>query len=122
MKVALIQIRPDEDAAFNEEIERAKEAMRTGIPSDPLATFTFSSATQMMSVFTAKRFELISQLQKLGPSSVRSLTRALKRDVRRVHDDVAVLLEWGIVERDQAGKIFVPYDVVRIDAEVRAAA
>jgi predicted transcriptional regulator len=122
MKVALIQIRPDADAAFEEELERTREAVRTGKPSDPLATVTFSSAAQMASVFTAKRFELIAMLQKIGPSSIRGLTRALGRDVRRVHDDVAVLIDWFIVERDEAGRVFVPYDIVRIGAEVRAAA
>jgi predicted transcriptional regulator len=122
MKVALIQIRPDADAAFEEELERTREAVRTGNPSDPLATVTFSSAAQMASVFTAKRFELIAMLQKIGPSSIRGLTRALGRDVRRVHDDIAVLIDWFIVERDEAGRVFVPYDIVRIGAEVRAAA
>ena len=122
MKVALIQIRPDADAVMEEEIERAKEAMRTGMPSDPLTTVTFSSAAQMAAVFTAKRFELISMLQKTGPSSIRGLTRALGRDVRRVHDDVAVLIDWFIIERNETGKVFVPYDIIRIGAEMRAAA
>lgn len=122
MKVALIQIRPDADVAFGEEIERTKEAARAGKPSDPLATVTFSSAAKMASIFTAKRFELISMLQKTGPSSIRGLTRALGRDVRRVHDDVAVLIEWFIVERDETDKVFVPYDIIRIGAEMRAAA
>jgi predicted transcriptional regulator len=75
-----------------------------------------------MTVFTAKRFELIEKLQELGPSSIRGLTRALGRDVRRVHDDIAVLIDWFIVERDEAGRVFVPYDIVRIGADVRAAA
>jgi predicted transcriptional regulator len=122
MTQALVQIRPDSDAAFAEEIELTKEAMRTGIPSEPIATFTFSSVTQMFSVFSPKRWELIQQLQKLGPSTIRGLTRALGRDVRRVHDDIGTLMEWGIVERDESGKVFVPYDVIRINADVRAAA
>ncbi len=122
MKQALIQVRRDEEAAFAEAIDRAKQAMRTGIPSDPLATFTFSSAAQLFSVFTVKRFELIEHLQKIGPSSVRGLARSLGRDVRRVHDDVVVLIDWGIVERNDAGKVFVPYDVIHAGFDLRAAA
>ena len=122
MKQALIQVRRDEEAAFAEAIDRAKQAMRTGIPSDPLATFTFSSAAQLFSVFTVKRFELIEHLQKIGPSIVRGLARSLGRDVRRVHDDVVVLIDWGIVERNDAGKVFVPYDVIHAGFDLRAAA
>ncbi len=96
--------------------------MRTGIPSDPLATFTFSTLTQMFTIFSMKRWELIEQLQKIGPSSIRGLTRALGRDVRRVHDDVMVLIEWGIIEKNEDGKVFVPFDVIHIGVDIRAAA
>lgn len=122
MKRAVIEIRPDEDAALEESFERAKIAMRTGIPSDPVATFTFSTETQLFDVFTAKRFELISKLQKNGPSSIRGLARALGRDVRRVHDDVAALIDWGIMERGEGGKVFVPYDIIHIGFDLKAAA
>jgi predicted transcriptional regulator len=122
MKQALIQIRPDEDAAFLEEIENAKRVMREGIPTDPIATFTFSSATQLFSVFTSRRFELIERLQKIGPTTIRGLARELGRDVRRVHDDVMVLLEWGIMERNEDGKILVPFDDIHIGFDLRAAA
>jgi predicted transcriptional regulator len=122
MKNAVIEIRPDEDAAMEEGIERAKLAMRTGIPSDPVATFTFSSEAQLFEVFTAKRFELISKLQKIGPSSIRGLARELGRDVRRVHDDVAALIDWGIMERNEGGKVWVPFDEINIGFSLRAAA
>jgi predicted transcriptional regulator len=122
MKNALIEIRPDEDAALEESIERAKIAMRTGIPSDPVATFTFSTMAQMFAVFTTKRWELIEKLQKIGPSSIRGLTRALGRDVRRVHDDAVALIDWGIIERNEDGKVFVPYDVIHIGFDLKAAA
>jgi predicted transcriptional regulator len=119
---AVIEIRPDEYAAFEESLERAAQAMKTGKPSDPLTTITFSSATQLFSVFTPKRWEIIERLQKLGPSSIRALTRALGRDVRRVHDDVTVLMEWLIIQRDESGKVFVPFEDIIIEARVRAAA
>ncbi len=122
MKQALIQIRPDGDAAFLEEIETAKQVMREGTVSDPIATFTFSTATQLFSVFTTKRFELIERLQKIGPTTIRGLARELGRDVRRVHDDVMVLLEWGIMERNEAGKVLVPFDDIHIGFDLRAAA
>lgn len=122
MKTALIEIRTDSEVVLKEMGERFIDAWNTGKPSNPITTISFSTMAQMSAVFTTKRWELIEQLQKIGPSSIRGLTRALGRDVRRVHDDVAVLIDWFIVERDESGKVFVPYDVIRIGAEMRAAA
>ncbi len=122
MKQAVIEIRPDSAAVMKEFSTDLVKAWETGAPSHPLATFTFSSSTQLFSVFTPKRWELIERLQKIGPSSVRGLARALGRDVRRVHDDTMVMVEWGIVERNEAGKVFVPFDVIHIDFDLRAAA
>ena len=122
MSRAVIEIRDDAEAAFRESVKRAKLATKSGIPADPLATFTFSSSAQLFSVFTPKRWELIERLQKIGPSSVRGLARALGRDVRRVHDDVMAMIEWGIVERNEAGKVLVPFDVIHIDFDLKAAA
>lgn len=122
MKTALVEIRTDSDVVLREMGDRFIEAWNTGKPSNPIATFSFSSASQLFAVFTQKRWELIQKLQETGPSSIRGLTRALDRDVRRVHDDVALLIDWGIIERDDDGKVFVPYDLIHIGADVRAAA
>ena len=122
MKTALVEIRTDSDAVLQEMGERFIEAWNSGKPSNPISTFSFSNASQLFAVFTPKRWELIEQLQKLGASSIRGLTRALGRDVRRVHDDITVLVEWGIVERNEGGKVFVPYDVIHIGVDLKAAA
>ena len=122
MKTALIQIRGDADAVLAESMARAKKAMRTGIPSQPVATFTFSSPSQLFKVISPKRWELIEHLQKIGPSSVRGLARSMGRDIKRVHDDVAILMDWGIIERTGDGSIRVPYDVIHADFNLRAVA
>jgi len=122
MKRAHIQIRSDSEALLAENLARAAEAARTGIPSDPVATFTFSSPAQLFSVISPKRWELIEQLQKIGPSSIRALARALDRDVKRVHEDVVALADWGIVDRTDDGKVEVPFDVIHADFDLRAVA
>jgi predicted transcriptional regulator len=122
MKTALIEVRTDTENVRREMKENFLTAWKTGVPSDPLATFTFSSATQLFSVFTANRFALIEQLQKSGPVSIRQAARDANRDIRRVHDDVSVLLDWGIVEKDETGKIFVPFDVIHAGFDLKAAA
>lgn len=98
------------------------EAWKTGGDGDPVATFTFSSPAQLFSVISPKRWELIERLQKIGPSSLRGLARSLERDVKRVHEDVASLIDWGIVERKEDGRIWVPYDVIHADFDLRAVA
>ncbi|MDX3972950.1 transcriptional regulator [Shinella sp.] len=122
MKRAHIQIRSDAEALLSENLARAAEAARTGVPSDPVATFTFSSPAQLFSVISPKRWELIEHLQKIGPSSIRALARSLERDVKRVHDDVVALAEWGIIERTEDGKVVVPFDVIHADFDLRAVA
>ena len=122
MTQALIEVRSDTQAVLKEMRSDFKDAWNTGVASEPVTKITFSTLAQMFSIFSAKRWELIEQLQKIGPSSIRGLTRALGRDVRRVHDDVMVLIEWGIVEKNDDGKVLVPFDVIHIGVDIRAAA
>lgn len=122
MKRARIQIRHDAEAVLAESLARAAEAARTGVPSDPVATFTFSSPAQLFSVISPKRWELIEHLQKIGPSGIRPLARSLGRDVKRVHEDVVALIDWGIIERTDDGQVEVPFDVIHADFDLRAVA
>ncbi|WP_242221345.1 transcriptional regulator [Shinella zoogloeoides] len=122
MKRAHIQIRSDSEVLLADIFARAAEAARTGIPSDPVATFTFSSPAQLFSVISPKRWELIEHLQQVGPSSIRALARSLGRDVKRVHEDIVTLLDWGIVDRTDSGKVEVPFDVIHADFDLRAVA
>jgi predicted transcriptional regulator len=74
------------------------------------------------SILSPRRWELIERLQALGAISLRGLARELGRDVKRVHEDVAVLLDWGLIERTDDRKIVVPYGVIHADFDLRAAA
>ena len=60
-------------------------------------------------ILSPKRWELIERLQALRAVSLRGLARELNRDVKRVHEDVAVLLDWGLIERTDDRKVVVPY-------------
>ena len=75
---------------------------------------TYASVAQLFEMFAPKRWEAVETLQAIGPCSLRALARALGRDVKRVHEDVAILLEEGIVERDENRKLFVPFDTIHI--------
>jgi predicted transcriptional regulator len=64
---------------------------------------TFVSWTALASVMTDKRHELLRHLHQHPAPSVRALARELRRDYRRVHDDVSALEAVGLVERDDDG-------------------
>ncbi|WP_320198193.1 transcriptional regulator [Agrobacterium sp. rho-13.3] len=122
MTKALIQIRQDEDdlAAISSMGDRFVKAWETGDKQHPVSILTFTSPAQLFSVITPKRWKLIEQLQKIGPITIRGLSRALERDVKRVHDDISSLMEWGIIEKNDDGMIFVPFDEIEADFVLRA--
>ncbi|MGV3492129.1 MAG: transcriptional regulator [Devosia sp.] len=111
----IVKLRTDEQA-WNE-IRAAAGAIDRGEGYQG-ETLGFSTWTQLFAVFSPKRWELLQTLQQVGPSSVRGLARALGRDVKRVHEDVTFLLDEEIIERDEAGKVLVPYESIRIDGEM----
>jgi predicted transcriptional regulator len=120
MRVATIQIRKDDAAILCEAGAAFVEAWHTGKWESDV--FTFSSPAQLFSVLSPKRWDVIERLQALGAISLRGLARELGRDVKRVHEDVAVLLDWGLIERSADRKIVVPYGVIHADFDLRATA
>lgn len=124
MKTALIQIKRDGDAnaILDDMGQKFVTAWNNGERVVPVATFTFSSPRQLFSIITPKRWELIEHLQATGPTSIRGLARSLERDVKRVHEDAMALMDWGIVERTSDGKVFVPFDVIHADFDLRSVA
>ena len=91
MRVATIQIRKGDDAILHDGGAAFVDAWTTGRSGDDF--FTFSSPAQLFSVLSPRRWTLIERLQGLGAVSLRGLARELGRDVKRVHEDVAILLD-----------------------------
>ncbi|MDH4412852.1 MAG: transcriptional regulator [Rhizobium sp.] len=125
MKRAVIQIRSvtDEIVDIDAMSQRFTDAWNRGAKgADAPFVLTFSSAAQLFSVISPKRWELIEGLQRLGPSTIRGLARALGRDVKRVHEDVSTLIDWGLIERDETGRVAVPFDEIEADFVLKGAA
>ena len=69
---------------------------------------------QFSEVFTPKRWELVEALKGLGPVTIYALAKHLERHYRNVHKDVAKLTEGMVIEKDDKGRIFVPWDEIDV--------
>jgi len=74
----------------------------------------FATATQLFSELTPKRMELLDTLKRTGPQSVYRLSKGLGRNYSNVHAAVARLMELGLIEKNEEGKVFVPWDDIEI--------
>jgi predicted transcriptional regulator len=76
------------------------------------AHLSFDGLDHLLGVLTAKRWHLLRALRQKGASSIRALAFTLKRDYKPVHGDVMALIAAGLVERDQAGQVSVPWSEI----------
>lgn len=83
---------------------------------------SFPSPELMFKVLTGKRWELLHVLTGAGPMSIREAARKVGRDVKAVHGDVMALLNAGVLNRNEHGRIEFPYDEIHVDFVVKKAA
>ena len=95
-------------------------AWQTGKPQKT-ARFSFASPELLWQVLTAKRWELLKALCGAGPVSIREAARRVERDVKAVHGDVTALLNAGLLDRIDDGRIVFPFDAVKVEFLLQAA-
>src|SRR5450759_2325230 len=66
-------------------------------------------------VLTQKRWELLKALCGAGPVSIREAARRAGRDVKAVHGDVTALLNAGVLDRTEDGRVVFPFDAVKVE-------
>jgi predicted transcriptional regulator len=110
-----ISLSPNWKAGLREAARKAAKGMESGRYQGEV--LNFESPAVLFGHLTEKRWDLIRLLQAKEPMGVRELARQAGRGVRRVHDDVAVLLELGIFEKNEKGQLLCPY----VDMHVMAA-
>lgn len=81
----------------------------------------FESPGHFFGRLTEKRWEIVRAAQGKGELSVRELARVVGRDVKRVHEDVVILAELGLLERTEGGGLICPYSSMHIDMHLKAA-
>jgi predicted transcriptional regulator len=78
---------------------------------------SFESWEGLSRVLTTKRLELLRHLRRHPAGSIAALARALRRDYKRVHEDVEVLAAAGLLTRDELG-LHAEYDEIRASIAV----
>jgi predicted transcriptional regulator len=79
-------------------VARAGRGERTGE-----SHIAFESWEALAAVMTPRRFELVRHLHRQPEASVAALSRSLKRDYKRVHEDVEALAAAGLIDRTGKG-------------------
>jgi predicted transcriptional regulator len=75
---------------------------------------SFDSFETMMRVLTPRRLDLLRSLRRAPAASVAALSRAVKRDYKRVHADVDALTAAGLIERAPDGTALrAPFDTIQ---------
>jgi predicted transcriptional regulator len=116
---AVLHVRVGDDVRAN--LARAREtmmALQQGKRPKPHFAVGFAQVGQMLAVFTPKRWELIAKLREIGPVTTAQLARTLERDYRNVHADVAALSQWQAVQRDESGRVCVPWAEIIVDMKL----
>ena len=95
-------------------------AWKSGEPQKS-AHITFATPELLWRVLTPKRWELLKVLCGAGPVSIREAARRARRDVKAVHGDVTALLNAGVLDRTEDGRIIFPFDAVKVEFLLQAA-
>jgi predicted transcriptional regulator len=85
------------------------------------ARISFETPELLWKVLTARRWELLKTLCGAGPVSIREAARRVGRDVKTVHGDVTALLDAGVLDRTDSGRIEFPYEAVKVEFLLQAA-
>lgn len=83
---------------------------------------SFESFDLLWKVLAPNRMALVQTLAGAGPVTLREAARRVGRDVRAVHSDVHMLLQAGVLRKDDRGRIEFPYTGVHVDFMLEAAA
>jgi predicted transcriptional regulator len=81
----------------------------------------FETPAQFFGQLSEKRWAIVRAAQGKGELSVRELARLVERDVKRVHEDIGILAELGLLERTAGGGVICPYTSMHIDMYLQAA-
>jgi predicted transcriptional regulator len=97
------------EAAWNRLAERERPRS--------LAVLSFPDLASLLKSLSPARLALLQSLREAGPVSIYALAQRLGRDYKNVHTDVSQLAALGLIERGEANRVTVRWDLLR--AELR---
>jgi predicted transcriptional regulator len=97
---------------------RAWQRLERGDELDE-AHLTFFDFETMVATLSPKRLELLRHVHRRPAATIAELAKSLRRDYKRVHEDVTALVHAGLLLRDKSG-IRAPYDTVRAIVSLEA--
>ena len=115
MKTVTLDVRTPDDAMAD-----FTHAWKTGKPQKT-ARISFATPELLWRVLTEKRWELLKILCGAGPVSIREAARCAGRDVKAVHGDITALLNAGVLDRTEDGRIVFPFEAVKVEFLLQAA-
>ena len=115
MKTVILDVR-----APSESMEDFVRTWKTG-KAGKSARISFATPELLWKVLTAKRWELLKAMCGAGPISIREAARRVGRDVKAVHSDITALLNTGVLDRVEDGRVAFPFDVVKVEFLLQAA-
>jgi predicted transcriptional regulator len=120
--MAEVKLRIESLDEFFADARRMARRIDAGDLTAEPAAISFESMEVLLKALTPNRWRMLRRLRMLGPSSIRALSQALGRDYRGVHSDVGSLIELGLIERTESGKIFVPWSHITAEISLEEAA
>ena len=99
-------------ASRNEVTRRALAALKGKKQGSHIS---FASVELLWQTLTKKRWELLKMMTGQQAMTLREIARHAGRDVKAVHRDVHALLDAGVLDRTDDGRIVFPYSAVRVD-------
>ncbi len=86
------------------------------------AFISFASTDLLWQTLTRRRWDILKAMTGQGALAIRDVARRVGRDVKAVHGDVHALLNAGVLDRAEDGRIVFPYDAVHVDFTLHKAA
>ncbi|WLE00627.1 hypothetical protein PX860_25265 (plasmid) [Agrobacterium leguminum] len=113
MRTLTIKTNPDWKSALRSAGKQAILGLQNGEYQGE--TLNFETPGTFFSRLTERRWQLLDVLLGSGTVGVRELARRLDRDVKRVHEDAAALVELGLIGKDERGALNCPFDNIHVD-------
>jgi len=85
------------------------------------AVISFDSPALLFKVLSGKRWDLLKVMTGAGSMTIRETARRVERDVKAVHTDIHALLNAGLLQKTDDGRIVFPFDAVHVDFLLKAA-